>query len=358
MEQFGRSRRHHHEPWAILDRKWDHHTLISFTHNCPRSSNGEWPHPHNLCLPRVPWAHTARQAHLRCIHQDRFHTHQEWATRNGRIWVPCLEWAWCHILCTLATQSHNTHTRLILLLWDTPEARQSHEYFHSFLRHIIPPLPRLTFFSHLFESKFPHVAHHIPRQPVSFLIPRGTYTYFLPPIGISSIFTSSSYTVAGLLCSWSSAGARVFGWHFYYDFLSLPFLSWLHPTFSFSIHFLGLFLPGLFLRAFLYLIWWYFTLGCMRYVCFWPVVVWIGVWFHLICWSFSLGHRYRLPFLFVSFGQFMCNLLNTWYPSDLCRFCVIRKMQLLLAGKMSTSSTTNRINGWRVDTILFSLVLW
>lgn len=104
--------------------------------------------------------------------------------------MPCLEWAWCHILCTPATPFRNTHTRLILLRWDTPEARhghRTHELFSylSFLRHILPPLPRLPF-SHFFESEFLHVAHHIPRRPVSFLIPRGTYTYFLPPIGISS----------------------------------------------------------------------------------------------------------------------------------------------------------------------------
>lgn len=91
-------------------------------------------------------------------------------------------------------------------------------YFHFFpifyLCHAYP-------FSHFFEFEFflffYHVAHHIPRRPVSFLIPRGTYTYLLPPNWhfIFYIFTSSSYTVAGLLCSWSLAGARVFGWLFF-----------------------------------------------------------------------------------------------------------------------------------------------
>lgn len=42
-------------------------------------------------------------------------------------------------------------------------------------------------------------------------------------------FALSSYTVAGLLCSWSLAGARVFGWQ-----SSVWFLSWHDPTFLFS----------------------------------------------------------------------------------------------------------------------------
>lgn len=136
--------------------------------------------------------------------------------------MPCPEWAWCHILCTPATQFHNMYTRLIPLRWDTPEAPHGHRthetLFFSFLRHILP-LPRLPFFAFLRVRVFffYHVAHHIPRRPVSFLIPRGTYTYLLPPNWhfIFYIFTSSSYTVAGLLCSWSLAGARVFGWLFF-----------------------------------------------------------------------------------------------------------------------------------------------
>lgn len=80
-------------------------------------------------------------------------------------------------------------------------------------------------------------------------------------------------------------------------FLSFPFLSWHSPTFSFSLHFFGFFSnPVCFCVFFLYLIWWNFSPGYMPGDFFWLVVVWIGVSFHLICWSLSLRHPYRLFF--------------------------------------------------------------
>lgn len=162
----------------------------------------------------------------------------------------CLEWAWCHIPCTPPTQFRNMHTRLMLLPWDTPEARHSHrthEAFLSFLRHILPLLlPRLHLL-HFLESEFLHVTHHIPRRPVSFLIPRGTYTFYpqlafhLLHFHLILIYRGGS---ASQLVISGRKGFRVafFFFFFFHGFLSLLLLSWHSPTFSFSLHLFGVFI--------------------------------------------------------------------------------------------------------------------
>jgi hypothetical protein len=151
--------------------------------------------------------------------------------------MPCpVEWAWYRTQCTLATSHNHTPTRQ-WVIQDSQEDRDPNTnlLYPNTLRFLIIPSFRyfpILFFASLraplcrlgyLITPYLHRARilsryttHIPRRLVSFSIPRGIH--ILLAFVILS-FALSSYTVAGLLCRWSLAGARVFGWHFPFDSL-------------------------------------------------------------------------------------------------------------------------------------------
>lgn len=136
---------------------------------------------------------------------------------------------------------------------------------------------------------------HIPRRLVSFSIPRGIH--ILLAFVILS-FALSSYTVAGLLCRWSLAGARVFGWHFPFDSLmAWPNLFLL--LLPLSIVLVGRFCTGNYHFSFLFSLilsfrFFFFYLACSAG---WFSLTWRFDFFPLPFGRLCFRASYRLSFL-------------------------------------------------------------